>query len=126
MGGVWRRLEIEGERKTLHEWSKDPRCEIGYKRLRTRLKSGNYRIRGRHRFDPAILRAPSPRKREERPLTKPRRFYEYEGDRMTLAEWARDPRCGVARTTLIHRMKKGWPFERALLTPSLIPPRDPV
>jgi len=115
-----REMVIDGERKTLHQWSQDPRCEVGYKRLRRRHREGLYRIRG-DEVDESILVAPQ--RPPPKPL-KPRKLYEYDKDAKTLAAWARDPRCQVARSTLIHRLGKGWDFGRALLTPPAQPPQD--
>lgn len=39
------------------------------------------------------------------------------GETKTLAEWAEDPRCKVAPTTLRMRLHRGWSFRDALTTP---------
>jgi hypothetical protein len=37
------------------------------------------------------------------------------GETLTLAEWARDPRCGVSYDTLHKRIYRGYPAEVAIL-----------
>ncbi|MEU5874164.1 hypothetical protein AB0A73_21740 [Glycomyces sp. NPDC047369] len=37
---------------------------------------------------------------------------------LTLAAWSRDPKCVVGERTLGHRVRAGWPIERALTEPS--------
>lgn len=39
----------------------------------------------------------------------------YNGETQTVSEWAR--RFGLKRTTLRHRIAKGWSVEKALTTP---------
>lgn len=43
------------------------------------------------------------------------RFFEFNGERMTLAQWAR--RLGVTEKLLERRLAIGWSFERAASTP---------
>lgn len=38
--------------------------------------------------------------------------YEYKGKRQTLTEWARE--TGIGRVTILKRLQRGWPIERAL------------
>lgn len=43
------------------------------------------------------------------------RIVEFQGQRFCVSEWAE--RVGMKRCTLFMRLKRGWNFERALLTP---------
>lgn len=43
------------------------------------------------------------------------RFFELNGERMILADWAR--RTGVPASTILVRLSRGWSVERALSTP---------
>ena len=38
------------------------------------------------------------------------------GETKTLAQWERDPRCGVTRRTIVRRLARGWPEETAIST----------
>jgi hypothetical protein len=51
--------------------------------------------------------------------TRRSRWYTYNGETKLLAEWARDPRCLVAKQTLSYRLSLGMNFEKALTTPPL-------
>lgn len=39
------------------------------------------------------------------------------GETKSLTAWTRDSRCSVSVTVLHHRLKSGWPVERAIATP---------
>lgn len=39
------------------------------------------------------------------------------GERKLIVEWSEDPRCMVGHVTLRCRLFRGWPLERAILTP---------
>ena len=45
-------------------------------------------------------------------------FVEHKGERKTLAEWSKDPRCVVRYHALAYRIRRKWDFEKALKTPS--------
>lgn len=47
--------------------------------------------------------------------TKKNRFYEFDGESLTVAQWAR--KVGIRPHTLFMRLAYGWEFERALTTP---------
>jgi hypothetical protein len=49
--------------------------------------------------------------------TSANRFHEFNGRRMTTAQWARE--TGIAAGTIERRLERGWPIERALSTPRL-------
>jgi len=40
------------------------------------------------------------------------------GERKTVAQWLRDPRCSVARETLYHRIQRGVSAEEAITNPA--------
>ena len=54
---------------------------------------------------------------EQQNKTRRSRYLTIEGEKMTLAEWARDPRCQVGYQTLKTRVLRGWGGEAALLLP---------
>ncbi len=88
-----------GETKTLGEWSRDPRCIVPLRVLKTRLNRG----------------VPP-----ERAITGPEvdtTLYEAFGEKKTLRAWADDPRCTVTINGLTKRLKFGWPVEAAVCTP---------
>lgn len=39
-------------------------------------------------------------------------FFDYNGKRLCLSEWARE--CGIKRPTIEGRLRRGWSFERAI------------
>ena len=41
--------------------------------------------------------------------------YEYNGQTLTISEWSQ--KLGIPRSTILNRLKRGWEFERAILTP---------
>lgn len=91
------KYDLGGESKTAAAWARDPRCQVGLKTLRHRLRKG---------FD--IARA----------LTQtegPQKGTLYEGH--NVSHWFADPRCIVGYGTLNKRLKSGWSVEDALTTP---------
>jgi hypothetical protein len=43
------------------------------------------------------------------------RYFEYQGEKKTLPQWSKDPRCiAPSLVSLCHRMDRGWDFEAAL------------
>lgn len=55
--------------------------------------------------------------RSKKKKQKPVHVYEGFGESKTLSEWSQDPRCMVARPTLVNRLKRlGWTLEEALTT----------
>ena len=66
-------------------------------------------------YEPGNCRWATPQ--EQGRNTARNRLVEYEGTRLTIAEWAE--RIGMNRETLRARFKYGWSAERALTTPPL-------
>lgn len=107
-------VEAFGECKRLFEWSRDPRCKIARGAVEGRISLG-------WTMEEALT-APAGAKRSStrKPPRPPRpkrvfRFFEGSGERKTLVDWVRDPRCAVKSTQALgYRLKAGWPFERAL------------
>lgn len=91
-------LSAFGERKPLVEWAEDRRCVVPMSALVNRLGNG-------WRPEDALTR-PSRR--------RPPRFITAFGERKTLSEWARDPRCCVGRKGLERRLSRGWSAEEAI------------
>jgi hypothetical protein len=93
-----------GESKTVDEWLKDPRCEIGEAMLRLRLKAGEP-------IDSAIKR----RKAKSMDRTRIQGLlFEGFGEQKTFREWLADPRCEVQSGWLQLCLKKGVPIEKAI------------
>jgi hypothetical protein len=51
--------------------------------------------------------------------TRANRFLEYQGERLTLSQWAR--RCNLSPNNIRDRLASGWSLERTLTTPKLPP-----
>lgn len=54
-------------------------------------------------------------KREQNNNTRVNHIIEFNGERLTLAQWSE--RTKIGHTTIIHRLKSGWTVERALTQP---------
>ncbi len=94
------RLEAFGESKTLREWADDPRCQVPYLRLRTRLKK-NWAL------EDAIATVPAVGHRN----------VEAFGESKSLYAWEQDPRCLVTHKALRYRMDNGETLEQAMSRP---------
>lgn len=57
------------------------------------------------------------RKKGVRPWSEKGPFFDFEGERLTIPEWLKSPKCVVNRNTLVSRIRAGWEFGRALTTP---------
>ncbi len=94
-------LDAFDERKTMSEWSDDPRCVVGYDLLESRINAHGWEA--------------------ERAITTQKQGKQWEafGEKKTLPAWGRDPRCKVKPNTLKARVtiQRGWSFEDALTTP---------
>lgn len=91
-----------GETKRLSEWLHDARCCVSYQALAARLADG---------WDPeTALTTPSRGKIPPHLITA---F----GETHSMADWSRDPRCGVPYHVLKKRLRRGWSPEAALTTP---------
>jgi hypothetical protein len=88
-----------GETKTIHEWARDPRCNVVYSALVTRLDRGWDAERS--------ITTPA----ETRPLRRITAF----GETKNLSAWARDPRCKVTRRVLERRIDAGQQPEAAMM-----------
>lgn len=94
-------LEAFAEKKTLREWSEDPRCQVPYLRLRTRLKK-NWSLEDAIAVVPAVGN----------------RNVEAFGESKSLYAWEQDARCLVTHKTLRYRMANGETLEEAMSRPS--------
>jgi hypothetical protein len=98
-------VEAFGERKSLMEWSTDPRCNVSVTGLRLRLLSG---------MKPALaITKPS-----NRFMTKARTSFSAFGETKGITAWSRDRRCKVCLASLRDRVNAGVPLEVALRTPA--------
>jgi len=96
-------VEAFGEKKSLREWAADPRCQVPYLRLRTRLRSS-------WSLEDAITTVPAVGHRN----------VEAFGESKSLHAWAKDPRCLVSARTLRYRMNNGESLEDAMSRPPQI------
>jgi hypothetical protein len=93
-----------GETKTAMEWSRDPRCQVGYIGLLTRLRRGE--------APEAAITQPS------RTTVVPQRIViEALGEAKSPEAWAADPRCKVGIASIYWRASKGWEGERIICQP---------
>lgn len=96
-----------GERKTLTEWGRDPRCPVSTDTLRDRVLLIGMTV------EQAF--AVKPRAAGDVPAE---RLYEAFGERKTLYAWSRDPRCPVSEACLRRRVHdRGMTVEQALAAP---------
>jgi len=49
--------------------------------------------------------------------SKNTRMLTWKGETKSMADWSRDPRCGVLPWTIRDRIAKGWPVEDAITAP---------
>jgi hypothetical protein len=96
---------LSGEAKSLQEWSEDPRCEIGYDALIAKVRAGVP-------LDMAMKRLSRVVSHHESAL------FEAFGEKKTIQEWVRDPRCKISDSGLRSRLRRGTDFETALTEPS--------
>ena len=99
---VSRYIEHNGEKKTIAEWAK----AIGVSRqtIRYRLEAG-WKTEDviSPVVDGGINRLPG---------NNFNRYLEFEGKKMTVAQWARE--LGMRKTTLLSRLSSGWSIQKAL------------
>jgi len=88
------------EWKTLRSWSKDERCRVSLSALLYRVLSLNWEIKR------ALITPPGNAT-----------LYSVFGEEKTLNDWVKDFRCRVSSSTIRVRLKKGFSFEEAVLTP---------
>lgn len=100
--------EAFGERKTLDEWLGDARRPVSRGTLKTRLARGWTLEQALTLPEGTIL-----------PEKDRRRMIHAFGEIKMLEDWARDPRCKVAKNTVAFRLNRGWDAESALTTPPL-------
>ena len=96
-------IQAFGEIKTAKEWSRDPRCQIGYVGLHRRLTEG---------VDPELaITTPS---RIQKKNVHPHSLTAF-GETKSLQEWITDPRCKVPLATIYWRInRQGWTHEECL------------
>jgi hypothetical protein len=100
-----------GESKTVSEWAKDERCNVGASELLRRIKRGM-------EFEKALTERN--RSKESNPYIKKGvgRQVEWNGEKKNLKEWASDPRCKCSYESLKNRTNRlGWDFDKAMNTP---------
>jgi hypothetical protein len=109
-------LACFGDRKTLIEWTEDPRCKVSLRELRSRIERG---------WDAeSAVTTPS----AVRP-SRSRNVLAAFGEEKSIADWSRDPRSAVAPLTIAARIQRGWEAEEAISTPvhgKVRPPRPPA
>lgn len=104
-----RMYEAFGERKTLPEWARDPRCPVGSFGLMCRVVSNGMTV------EQAFAQ---PVKGSQQEL------YEAFGERKTLREWAQDPRCPLKYPRLASRVTfRKMTVEQVFAAESLNPRR---
>jgi hypothetical protein len=91
-------LEAFGERKTINEWSADPRCEVGAHTLRVRLKRGA----------PLELAL----RREVSSEYKKWPTFVGFGEVKSAKDWANDARCTVSHSKLCRLLRDGLTVEQ--------------
>lgn len=111
-------LTFNGETKTAHEWSKDPRVGISGTAIRHRKKKGwsderclfgeKLTHNGKPRID---KREPKTRFKHERSNAV---AITVDGVTKTAAEWAREPGVSVSAAGIVWRTRQGWEPERAV------------
>ena len=99
--------EAFGETRTLKAWSEDPRCTVTYSGLKSRVLDEGMAME-------AALTAKIGVARRGR-LALPEEAF---GETKPLGEWLEDARCAVRRATVLGRLSKGWPLEKALAAPN--------
>ena len=96
-----------GETKSVKEWSGDARCQVCYGTLFDRIIHG---------WD--AEKAISTPKKSHTDARNGQTFTAF-GETKTMAQWAKDPRCVVQKSSLSMRLYKyGYSPERALTEPS--------
>jgi len=91
------KIVIFGEAKSISDWARDPRCEVGETKFRGRMAAG---------------KAPEDAIRRDCPSVWP--ALEAFGEKKSLGAWTRDPRCTVSASTLRKLVKEGVSLEAAL------------
>lgn len=93
-------LEIDGETKTLLEWSEHPECTVSPQLIRDRLIEKNWAP------EDAVF------------LPKMTTLVEAFGETKTILEWIKDKRCVISGfKTLKKRLEKGIPPEDTITAP---------
>jgi len=94
-------INIDGEEKSIKEWSRDTRCIVNYDTLYYRITAG---------WDPyEAIKTPPP---ETQIITA-------WGEHKTIDSWAEDERCRVCVSTLRSRLNNNWPTEKAIATSAM-------
>jgi len=95
-----------GERKSVLEWSQDPRCAVKYGVLVSRIHDG---------WD-ATEAITSPVEVKSRKYSRPPLIIEAFGETKSANEWKDDPRVLVKPNVFIRRVQHGWTPETAFTT----------
>lgn len=102
--------KINEEIKTLKEWSKDSKCEIGYVMLSDRIRKDKINLvcdNGVYIININYLKLKSKRNNIK--------IYKLNNEEKTLKEWSKDNRCKVKYSCLYNRIKKqGLSLEDAM------------
>lgn len=100
-------LTAFGESKSLKEWAKDPRCEVGPETIGGRLRDGL-----------------SPEEAIRRPIQGSPTMVTAFGETKSLTAWEADPRSKAGRKTIQSRLENGMEAEDAITSPVLEANRD--
>ena len=101
------KVEAFGERKSVAEWARDPRCVVSERTLRARLRRGA-------RGEEAITKAPFA------PATVRQakgELWTAFGRSLTVRQWTEDPRCNMKPRALRARLESGMDPETAITKP---------
>lgn len=98
-------LTVNGESKTMIEWSEDSRCSVSYRALLQRILNG-------WSHEDAVLKELDSTRRGKIPYNA--KVLTAFGESKTTSEWLNDPRCNVSHQTLWHRVNRGWDHEDAI------------
>lgn len=100
------RLEYKGESLSLAQWAR--KLGMTYHQIRARYRMG---------WDTeSILESPKGIYHVERRHTDKSRLLEYNGEVLTVSQWAK--RLGVSYEVLRGRLRYGWSVEKVLTTPA--------
>jgi hypothetical protein len=94
-------LELNGESRTIAEWSRKTGIDIAT--ISSRLELG-------WPVEKALTEPPNPGRKSSN------KFLEFNGESRTIAEWAR--KTGINMATISYRLKSGWAIEKALSVPA--------
>lgn len=115
-------MTFNGETKTPHEWSKDPRIEVSYATILQRKCKGMsdvdalFSAKKTHNGNVTIDRRPRKTNAAyERSNSIPIKI---NGVTKTSEEWERDANCPVTANTILSRVRSGWNHVDAVFVPA--------